>query len=116
MFFGLGDYFNFHCSLTRKLNLANMNELILFEKSRSGSHYQIYLEKVFFYSIILVTTPVPTVLPPSRIVKLTFCSMGTGSINSTVSSTVSPGFTIWSLSANSIVPVISREEKKNWGL
>ena len=37
-----------------------------------------------FYSIILVTTPAPTVLPPSLIAKLSFSSIAIGVISFTV--------------------------------
>src|SRR5205809_3039984 len=43
------------------------------------------------YSIILVTTPAPTVRPPSRMANFEPCSNATGTINSTVRFTSSPG-------------------------
>ena len=46
------------------------------------------------YSIILVITPAPTVLPPSLIANLNPSSNATGYINSTSISTLSPGITI----------------------
>jgi len=46
------------------------------------------------YSRILVTTPEPTVRPPSRMANRTFSSMAMGLINSTASFTLSPGMHI----------------------
>ncbi len=44
--------------------------------------------------MILVTTPAPTVLPPSRIAKCICSSMATGLTSLTVRVTLSPGITI----------------------
>ena len=60
-----------------------------------------------FYSIILVTTPAPTVRPPSRMANFEPCSNATGTISSTVRFTLSPGITISTPSGNSILPVTS---------
>ena len=46
------------------------------------------------YSTIFVTTPEPTVRPPSRMAKRTFSSIAMGEINSTTSLTLSPGMHI----------------------
>ena len=46
------------------------------------------------YSIILSTTPAPTVWPPSRIANLIPSSIATGAISSTSITTLSPGITI----------------------
>src|SRR5262245_40079253 len=48
----------------------------------------------FDYSMILATTPAPTVRPPSRIAKRSFSSMAIGVISSTLSSALSPGMII----------------------
>src|SRR3990172_294495 len=48
----------------------------------------------FPYAIILVTTPAPTVFPPSLTANLTPSSMAIGVISSTSSVTLSPGITI----------------------
>ncbi len=61
----------------------------------------------YCYSIISVTCPAPTVLPPSRIANLSPLSIATGVINSTVIVTLSPGITISLPDSNSIVPVTS---------
>src|SRR3989338_8034469 len=59
------------------------------------------------YFMILVTTPAPTVLPPSRIANRCFYSRATGVINFTVTFTVSPGITISVPAGNVISPVTS---------
>ncbi len=48
----------------------------------------------YIYSIILVTTPAPTVFPPSRIANLNPSSIATAVNNSTFTFTLSPGITI----------------------
>ena len=59
------------------------------------------------YSIILVTTPAPTVLPPSRIAKFSFSAIAIGVINLTVNLASSPGITISVPAGNSTSPVTS---------
>ena len=59
------------------------------------------------YSIILVTTPAPTVRPPSRMANFEPCSNATGTINSTVRFTLSPGITISTPSGRAMFPVTS---------
>src|SRR5262245_18137783 len=59
------------------------------------------------YSIILVTTPAPTVRPPSRMANLEPCSSATGTISSTVRLTSSPGITISTPSGSVMLPVTS---------
>jgi len=61
----------------------------------------------FNYSFIVVTTPEPTVLPPSLIANLNPSSIATGVINSTFMSMWSPGITISIPSGNLIDPVTS---------
>jgi len=58
------------------------------------------------YSTILVTTPEPTVRPPSRIAKRTPSSMAIGLCSSTVILTLSPGMHI-SAPTRLAVPVTS---------
>src|SRR5690554_2141946 len=65
------------------------------------------LRHEFTYSSIFVTTPAPTVRPPSRMANLEPCSSATGTINSTVRLTSSPGMTISTPSGSVIVPVTS---------
>ena len=60
-----------------------------------------------FYSAISVTTPAPTVWPPSRIAKRSSLSMAIGIINSTSNSTLSPGMTISVPLGNVTTPVTS---------
>lgn len=72
------------------------------DTSRISTFYIIYRLN---YSIILSTTPAPTVLPPSRIANFIPCSIATGLINSTSITTLSPGITI--SPSNLIEPVTS---------
>ena len=59
------------------------------------------------YLIILVTTPAPTVLPPSLIAKFNFSLIAIGVINFTVNLASSPGITISVPEGNSTSPVTS---------
>src|SRR5437016_543559 len=59
------------------------------------------------YFRIFVTTPAPTVLPPSRIAKRSPSSMAIGLISSIVILMLSPGMTISTPAGSSIVPVTS---------
>ncbi len=53
-----------------------------------------FTEKSKDYSMILATTPAPTVRPPSRMAKRRPSSMAIGAISWTVIDTLSPGITI----------------------
>ena len=59
------------------------------------------------YSLIAITAPEPTVLPPSRIAKRRPTSIAIGVISSTSISTLSPGIHISVPSGSEIVPVTS---------
>jgi len=59
------------------------------------------------YSRISVTTPAPTVLPPSRMANRSSFSRATGVINSTVICTLSPGMIISAPSGRFSEPVTS---------
>ena len=59
------------------------------------------------YSMIFVTTPEPTVLPPSRMAKRSLSSMATGVISSTSIFTLSPGMHISTPAGSVTVPVTS---------
>jgi len=59
------------------------------------------------YSTIPVTTPAPTVLPPSLIANLNPSSIAIGEISSPVILTSSPGITISTPSGSDTVPVTS---------
>ena len=67
----------------------------------------IELHSYSVYSIIFVTTPAPTVLPPSLIAKLSFSSIAMGVISLTVNFASSPGITISVPDGNSTSPVTS---------
>ena len=60
-----------------------------------------------YYSMISVTTPEPTVLPPSRIAKRRPSSIAIGVISSTVITTLSPGMHISVPSGRDRSPVTS---------
>ena len=59
------------------------------------------------YSIILLTTPAPTVRPPSRIANRNPSSIAIGDIKSTTMRMLSPGITISEPSGSSTAPVTS---------
>ena len=59
------------------------------------------------HSMILLTTPAPTVRPPSRMAKRSFSSMAIGVISSTSSSALSPGMIISTPSFSFTIPVTS---------
>ncbi len=59
------------------------------------------------YSVISVTTPAPTVLPPSLTANLSSFSIAIGTINSTSIVTLSPGITISTPSGSFATPVTS---------
>ena len=62
---------------------------------------------LFPYSMIPVTTPAPTVLPPSRIANRNPSSIAICVISLIVICTLSPGITISTPSGNSMTPVTS---------
>lgn len=66
-----------------------------------------YMDVNHLYFIIFVTTPAPTVLPPSLIANLPFSSKATGTINLTFKLAVSPGMTISVPAGKVTSPVIS---------
>ncbi len=59
------------------------------------------------YSMTSLTTPAPTVRPPSRIANLNSFSNAIGVINSMLIDTLSPGITISTPSGNVTTPVTS---------
>src|SRR5439155_22639940 len=59
------------------------------------------------YSKILVTTPAPTVFPPSRMAKRSPSSMAMGVMSSTCNSMLSPGMTISTPAGSVTAPVTS---------
>ena len=69
--------------------------------------YQLSYTPMGAYSKIFVTTPAPTVLPPSRIAKFNFSDIAIGVINLTVNLASSPGITISVPAGNSTSPVTS---------
>ena len=61
----------------------------------------------FSHSTIFVTTPAPTVRPPSRIANRTFSSIAIADTSSMSTDTLSPGITISVPSGSFTVPVTS---------
>src|SRR5215467_6866909 len=69
--------------------------------------YSLFACSLFAYSVMLTTTPAPTVLPPSRIANRCFSSIAIGVISSTSMVALSPGMII-SVPAGSVhCPVTS---------
>ena len=60
-----------------------------------------------YFGTISLTTPAPTVRPPSRMANLSSFSMAIGVINSAEIATLSPGITISTPSGNVNTPVTS---------
>ncbi len=79
----------------------------LVHKKRGSLRSPVPRQSGSVYSMILLTTPAPTVRPPSRMAKRRPCSMAIGAINSTPKLTLSPGITISVPSASVTVPVTS---------
>ena len=61
---------------------------------RRSTNWATLLVAYYYYLIIFVTTPAPTVLPPSRIAKFNFSFIAIGVINLTLNLASSPGITI----------------------
>ena len=80
---------------------------IPFQLSAATVHCPLSTAHCFRYFTISATVPAPTVRPPSRMAKRKPFSKATGVINSTSSSTLSPGITISVPSGNSATPVTS---------
>ena len=74
---------------------------------RFKSNANLLLAHKYTYSKILVTTPAPTVRPPSRMAKFCPCSRAIGTISSTSRFTSSPGMTISTPSGSAMFPVTS---------
>ena len=76
-------------------------------ESQSAPVYHMFLAGRNYLLIISVTTPDPTVLPPSRIAKRKPFSIAIGVISSTVILTLSPGRHISTSGGRLITPVTS---------
>ena len=77
------------------------------KKPPEGGFNNSIKDRNLYYSLITVTTPDPTVRPPSRIEKRVPSSIAIGEINSTSISTLSPGITISVPSGKVTTPVTS---------
>ncbi len=64
-------------------------------------------EAALDHSMMLATTPAPTVRPPSRMAKRSFSSIAIGTISATSTVTLSPGITISVPSGSVTIPVTS---------
>ncbi len=73
-------------------------------KGNNNSHLK---DSLVIYSIISLTTPAPTVRPPSRTANRTSFSMAIGVISCASIVTLSPGITISTPSGNVNIPVTS---------
>ncbi len=69
--------------------------------------FHLYFFHRNFYAMISLTTPAPTVLPPSLIANRTSFSIAIGVISSTATFTLSPGITISVPSGRVTTPVTS---------
>ena len=76
-------------------------------KSQGRRNCRPHAPTVHCYSTISVTTPAPTVRPPSRMAKFSPSSMAIGEISSTFITVLSPGITISTPSSKRISPVTS---------
>jgi hypothetical protein len=110
----------------KNLDFKHSNELVVFstehrisffyiyrnaKKEAEGSSSLSFLYQTFNYSVIVATTPAPTVRPPSRIENLVPSSIAIGAISSTVISMLSPGITISTPSGRLQIPVMSEVRK-----
>ena len=92
------DFSRFSFHLKHPLLIQTLHSLILNTKKNElvsklvFKFFNVVLN--YDYSIILSTTPAPTVWPPSRIANLIPSSIATGAISSTSITTLSPGITI----------------------
>jgi len=77
------------------------------EKKSSPHSNHLTPNASLYYARISVTTPEPTVLPPSRTAKRKPWSIAIGLINSPVTVTLSPGITISTPAASVTTPVTS---------
>ena len=82
-------------------------ELNPFEVLSNLSNSEIKYRQLTYYSIISVTWPAPTVLPPSLIANLKPTLHAIGDIRSTVIVRLSPGITISTPLGSSMLPVTS---------
>ena len=86
-----------------------------FSKSCNFYFYTVYIQRLLIhalgtvstYCIISLTTPAPTVCPPSLMANLSSFSIAIGVMSSTSAETLSPGITISTSFGNFTMPVTS---------
>lgn len=117
-------FLSFTCSLTKArentkviiINCISLNSLDISLTFYKNAHKKESLPALFKdlynyinrnYSIISVTTPAPTVLPPSLIANLSPFSIAIGVISSMLNLALSPGITISTPSSSVMLPVTS---------
>ena len=113
------DVFFYHCEAGRSPNVAISSSSSSLQNTgpplshTKAPEFTSEASYVFFESVssgyfrILLTTPAPTVRPPSRIAKRKPSSIAIGAISCTFILMLSPGITILTSSGSIIVPVTS---------
>ena len=93
----------------RVVSLLTFRACKRYNVGRHGSLFLLRVQKysLSIYSMMSMTTPAPTVRPPSRMANRSSFSRATGVIKSTVISMLSPGITISTPSGNFNDPVTS---------
>jgi len=110
----MGRMFFAKTAVFRKLKLVRRGPFVLCRciissfafRTCKGNNYS-HLPTPLPYSIISLTTPAPTVLPPSRMANRSPSSMAMGVISSPVIVTLSPGMIISTPSGRFNIPVTS---------
>ena len=96
------------CQFVRRFSLVFCGRVIPVFTLLTGQCNNIsHSRKISSYSIISLTTPAPTVRPPSRIANLSSFSIAIGVIRLPSRPTLSPGITISTPSGNVTTPVTS---------
>jgi len=92
--FRLSFFYSLLCDSCVLYTFHTLNELFLSSVISCDKFARGKTSCKYAYAITLLTTPAPTVLPPSRIANLVPSSSATGAISSTSILTLSPGITI----------------------
>ncbi len=100
-------FYNSHTVIILCPAYLSSSFFILLHFSSFSSYFLPFTHYVLAYSTTSVTTPAPTVLPPSLTANLNSFSIAIGAINSISIVTLSPGITISTPSGNFATPVTS---------